>query len=61
MVAIQVETSLVDTYVGETDWVQLILFMREHGFEVATMICNSPIPGQARVREFDIVFVRSDA
>lgn len=61
MVAIQVETSLVDTYVGETDWVESIIYMREHGFEVATMICNSAIPGKARVREFDIVFVRRDA
>ncbi len=61
MVAIQVETSLVDSYVGETDWLESILFMRNRGFEVATMICNSTIPGRARVREFDIVYVRKDA
>ena len=59
--AIQVETSLVDSYVGETDWIESMLYMRDHGFEVATMICNSTIPSKARVREFDIVYVRNDA
>ena len=61
MVAIQVETSLVDSYIGETDWIESILYMRERGFEVATMICNSAISEQARAREYDIVFVRTNA
>lgn len=61
MVAIQVETSLVDSYVGETDWLESMLYMRDRGFEVATMVCNSTIPSKARVREFDIVYVRNDA
>lgn len=61
MVAIQVETSLVDSYVGETDWIESLIYMRDRGFEVATMICNSTIPNRAKVREFDIVYVRSDA
>ena len=61
MVAIQVETSLINSYVGETDWLESILFMRDAGFEVATMVCNSSISSKARVREFDIVYVRNDA
>jgi FkbM family methyltransferase len=60
MVAIQVETSLIDSYVGEADWIDSLIYMRDHGFEVATMICNSSVPNRARVREFDIVFVRRD-
>ena len=61
MVAIQVETSLVNSYVGETDWLESMLYMRDAGYEVATMVCNSSIPSKARVREFDIVYVRNDA
>lgn len=61
MVAIQVETSLIDSYVGEADWIESLIYMRDRGFEVATMICNSTVPNRARVREFDIVYVRSDA
>ena len=61
MVAIQVETSLVNSYVDEKDWLESMLYMRDAGFEVATMVCNSSIPSKARVREFDIVYVRNDA
>lgn len=61
MVCIQVETSLIDSYVGETDWLESMLYMRDLGFEVATIVCNATIPGKARVREFDIVYVRKDA
>lgn len=61
MVAIQVETSLVNSYVDETDWLESMLYMRDAGFEVATMVCNSSISSKARVREFDIVYVRNDA
>lgn len=61
MVAIQVETSIMNSYVGEPDWIESLTFMRDRGFEVATMICNSAIPDRARVREFDIVYVRNDA
>ena len=61
MIAIQVETSLVDSYVGETDWLESMQYMRDAGYEVATMVCNSSIPSKARVREFDIVYVRKDA
>ena len=61
MVAIQVETSLIHSYVGEADWIDSLIYMRERGFEVATMICNSAVPNRAKVREFDIVYVRSDA
>lgn len=61
MVAIQVETALVNSYVDEIDWVDSILYMRARGFEVATMVCNSTISGKAQIRELDIVYVRSDA
>ena len=61
MVAIQVETSLVDSYIGETDWIETMLYMRDREFEVATMVCNSTIPGKARVCEFDIMYVRYNA
>jgi FkbM family methyltransferase len=61
VIAIQVETCLVNSYIGETDWIESLQWMRKNGFEVATMICNSTVPGRAQVREFDVVFVRSDA
>ena len=61
MVAIRVETSLVDSYVGQTDWIESLIYMRDRGFEVATMICNSTVPNRAKVREIDIVYVRKDA
>lgn len=60
IVTIQVETSLVDSYVGEIDWIVSSLKMRSQGFKVATMICNSTYTDTARVGEFDIVYVQTD-
>jgi FkbM family methyltransferase len=53
--AIQAEISLVHTYANEHDWLEVLYWMRDKGFEVATAICNSAIAAQ--VREFDFVFV----
>lgn len=56
--AVQAELGLVKTYRNEDDWLDIILWMRRHGFEVGTAICNSAISEAAQVREFDFVFVR---
>ena len=61
MVAIQVETSLIDSYIGQSDWLDSLIFMRDRGFEVATMICNSAGSDTVRAREYDIVFLHSTA
>jgi hypothetical protein len=61
VIAIQAETPLVSSYIGEEDWIESLIYMRDLGFEVATMVCNSVVPNVAAVREFDIVYVRRDA
>ena len=53
---VQAEIALIHTYQNESDWLEMCLWMRQLGFEVATAICNSRIGAQ--VREFDFVFVR---
>lgn len=58
--AIQIEAPLVSSYMNDFDWVESILYMRERGFEVATVVCNSVVPGMAQIRELDIVFVRQE-
>lgn len=54
--AVQAEISLIHTYIGQPDWVDVILWMRNRKFELSTAICNSIVGVQ--VREFDFVFVR---
>lgn len=54
--AVQAEIALIHTYEGELDWLEILLWMRNKKFEVATAICNSAVGAQ--VREFDFVFVR---
>jgi FkbM family methyltransferase len=54
--AVQAEIALIHTYEGEIDWLEIISWMRNMKFEVATAICNSAVGAQ--VREFDFVFVR---
>lgn len=48
-------------YVGEADWIESLIYMLDREFDVATMIFNSIIPNRAKVCEFDIVYVLSDA
>ncbi len=55
---VQAEISLVHTYAEELDWIEMIQWMRNRGFEVATAICNSRVGAQ--VREFDFVFVNKN-
>lgn len=57
-VAVQAELGVVKTYQDEEDWLNVLMWMRERGFEVGTMICNSAFPEVAQVREFDLVFVQ---
>jgi FkbM family methyltransferase len=54
--AVQAEIALVHTYTNERDWLEVIQWMREQGFEVSTAIPNSRFGAQ--IREFDFVFVR---
>jgi len=54
--AVQAEISLIHTYKGQPDWVDVILWMRKRKFELSTAICNSVVGAQ--VREFDFVFVK---
>jgi FkbM family methyltransferase len=54
--AVQAEIALVHSYADELDWIEILLWMREKKFEVATAICNSAVGAQ--IREFDFVFVR---
>jgi FkbM family methyltransferase len=54
--AVQAEIALIHTYKDELDWLEILLWMRNKKFEVATAICNSAVGAQ--VREFDFVFVR---
>jgi FkbM family methyltransferase len=56
--AIQAEISLVHTYADELDWLEILKWMRDRKFEVATAICNSSIGAQ--VREFDFIFVNPE-
>jgi FkbM family methyltransferase len=56
MTAVQAEIALIHTYADELDWLDIIRWMRDRQFEVATAICNSTVGAQ--VREFDFVFVR---
>lgn len=53
---VQAEIALVHTYRDELDWLTIVSWIRDQGFEVATAICNSAVGAQ--VREFDFVFVR---
>jgi FkbM family methyltransferase len=54
--AVQAEISLIHTYIGQPDWVDVILWMRKRNFELSTAICNSVVGAQ--VREFDFVFTK---
>jgi FkbM family methyltransferase len=54
--AIQAEIALIHTYVDQIDWLDFLLWMRSHSFELTTAICNSAVNSQ--VREFDFVFIR---
>jgi FkbM family methyltransferase len=54
--AVQAEIALIHTYEDELDWLEILLWMRNKKFEVATAICNSAVGAQ--VREFDFVFIR---
>lgn len=56
--AVQAELGLVKTYQNEADWIDVVLWMRSQGFEVATASCNSVISHAAQAREFDFVFVQ---
>lgn len=56
IMAVQAEIPLVHTYANESDWLDVLQWMRQKGFEVATAIANSRVGAQ--VREFDFVFVR---
>ena len=58
MSAVQAELGLIKTYMNEDDWLDVLLWMRGRGFEIATAICNSAIWPEAQVREFDFVFVQ---
>lgn len=58
LVAVQAELGLVKTYQDEEDWLNVVLWMREQGFEVGTVACNSAVPEVAQAREFDFVFVQ---
>lgn len=58
MKAVQAEIGLVKTYNNEADWLDMMLWMRSNGFEVATAVCNSALTEEAQVREFDFVFVQ---
>lgn len=58
MAAVQAELGLVKTYQNEEDWLDVVLWMRGRGFEIATTVCNAAIPQAAQVREFDFVFVQ---
>ena len=57
--AVQAELALVHSYRNESDWLDVILWMRSNNFEVATAVCNSALVAQ--VREFDFVFVNQRA
>ena len=57
-VAVQAELGLVKTYEDEEDWLNVLLWMRERGFELGTLMCNSAFAPVAQVREFDFVFVQ---
>ena len=58
LAAVQAELGLVKTYQGEEDWLNVLMWMRERGFEVGTLACNSALEEVAQVREFDFVFVQ---
>ena len=55
--AIQAEIALIHTYEDESDYLEMLLWMRRQNFEVTTAVANSAVGAQ--VREFDFVFSRS--
>ena len=57
IIAVQAEILLVHAHVNECDWLEVIQWMRQKGFEVPTAIADSRIEPQAR--EFDFVFARN--
>lgn len=60
-VAVQAELGLVTLYENQEDWLSIVTWMRQRGFEVATMICNSVDPRHARAVEYDVVFTQPSA
>ena len=57
-VAVQAELALIPLYTNQPDWLEIVLWMRERGFEVATMVCNAADRRKGRAVEYDIVFTR---
>lgn len=56
--AVQAEIALVQTYLDQTHWLEIVSWIREQKFELATIVCNSAIGAQ--VREFDFVFIKNN-
>lgn len=61
LAAIQAELGLLRIYHEQEDWLSVVMWMRERGFEVATSVCNAADTQQAQIIELDMVFTKRAA
>jgi hypothetical protein len=58
LAAVQVELGLLRIYADQEDWLAFTMWMRERGFEMATVACNSADRAAGQIIELDAVFVQ---
>ncbi|HEX6693818.1 MAG TPA: FkbM family methyltransferase [Longimicrobiales bacterium] len=55
------EVSVARRFVGGYSFEDMILFMKDHGFQVADILAIAHADGELKPRHMDVVFIRSDA